>query len=535
MDSPRPAQILRNSIQQFVESLRLPQRLAITGRYVAAAVALASPSLLSTAHAQLRTGREERPLYHERLAAEQKAPKPRSTPESQVVPASYNGSRGSNSILEDAPVSVGSGVGPAPRFAEPGLVSGHAYEVHSNSDCGCNACGGGMVSDGGYDHFGNLAPTCASGCGIGSCYDLGCGPIATFIRNMSVRAEVPLYWRRAAGPPPLVTTAPSGTAALGQANTRILFGNGPLDDDATAGFRLTLGSSLTADGRYGLLFRYWNAGTQNDSYNFDSSQFPILARPFLNTTTVAAGVQDTQLIAENSATAQSNGNISINTHSEVDGLNIFLRRLMYRDRFTKVEWLYGYQHIKIGEQLSINSSTEVVRNPNPLLVGTSIDVSDNFATENYFNGVVYGLMSSRDVGCFRFESTFRLGLGNLQRRVNIDGSTTTTSAAPASLTNTTSQGLLARNTNNQPFKDDTFVVVPEVGVNAAYRIRRNLDFNVGYNYMLVPKVAQASRQLDKQLAVNLSNPLTGNLDPERSFEERKYWLNSLGLGLQWNY
>ena len=77
--------------------------------------------------------------------------------------------------------------------------------------------------------------------------------------------------------------------------------------------------------------------------------------------------------------------------------------------------------------------------------------------------------------------------------------------------------------------------MPEVGFNAAYRIRPGLDFNVGYNYMLIPKVAQASRQIDKQLAVNLSDPLTGSLNPQLNFEERKYWLHSLGLGLQWNY
>ena len=53
--------------------------------------------------------------------------------------------------------------------------------------------------------------------------------------------------------------------------------------------------------------------------------------------------------------------------------------------------------------------------------------------------------------------------------------------------------------------------------------------------MLIPKIAQASRQLDKDLAVNLSDPLVGSLDPQLDFEEREYWLNSLGLGLQMRY
>ena len=66
-------------------------------------------------------------------------------------------------------------------------------------------------------------------------------------------------------------------------------------------------------------------------------------------------------------------------------------------------------------------------------------------------------------------------------------------------------------------------------------MRRGIEFNVGYNYMLIPKVGQASRQIDQDLAVNLSNPLTGSPDPALNFESRNYWLNSLGLGLQWNY
>jgi hypothetical protein len=126
----------------------------------------------------------------------------------------------------------------------------------------------------------------------------------------------------------------------------------------------------------------------------------------------------------------------------------------------------------------------------------------------------------------------RLGAGNLRREVNIGGSTTTTSAGQS---NTVGQGLLARSTNSRSFTDDTFVIVPEVGINFAYCLRPGLDFNVGYNYMLIPKVAQASQQINDNLRVNLSDPLTGALDPGFNFDERAYWLHSLGLGLQLRY
>ena len=105
----------------------------------------------------------------------------------------------------------------------------------------------------------------------------------------------------------------------------------------------------------------------------------------------------------------------------------------------------------------------------------------------------------------------------------------------AGISSTEAQGLLARNTNSQVFEDDTFVVIPELSFNFGYRIRPGLDFNVGYNYMVIPKVAQAAQQIDNDLAVNLSDPLVGALDPALDFTERRYWLHSLGLGFQLRY
>ena len=350
----------------------------------------------------------------------------------------------------------------------------------------------------------------------------------------SVRAEVPLYWRRAMGPPPLVTTSPVGTdpdlaGQLGQSSTRLLLGgNGDkLDERLNAGVRLTFSTWLGAERRYALMFRYWNAGNQDNTFNFSSNQFPILARPFLDTSATTAA-QNTQLIAFQGDTI---GNISVATESAVDGLELTLKRLLYQDRFTQVHWLYGYQHVSIDEGLSVSSNTTVT-GAIPGLQGNTIAVRDTFRTENDFNGVAYGLMGSRQIACWKMETLFRLGLGNLRRKVDIDGSTTTTANG---VVMTSSQGLLARHTNDRSLVDDTFVVVPEVGVNFATQIRPGLDFNVGYNYLMVPKVAQASQQINDNLAVNLTDPLVGALDPSLNLDEGKYWLHSLGLGLQLRY
>ncbi|MCA9183101.1 MAG: BBP7 family outer membrane beta-barrel protein, partial [Planctomycetales bacterium] len=225
--------------------------------------------------------------------------------------------------------------------------------------------------------------------------------------RMSVRAEVPLYWRRAAGPPALVTTSdsnvpPALAGLLGQATTSTLLGDGPLNEDATAGFRLSLSTWLGSGQQLGLAIRYWNAGDLDDTFAFSSTNFPVLARPFLDTS-AATPAQNTQLI---SYPGESVGNIRVSTTSSVDGLELSLRRLLYLDRFTRVDWLWGYQHVTIDEGLTIASSTTVTGTV-PALTGSSIAVTDRFNTENDFNGMSYGILSTRSFACWKMETLFR--------------------------------------------------------------------------------------------------------------------------------
>lgn len=515
MDNP-------SSTKSF-DHLRIPQtRLNKAFRLVAFALGLWGVSATS-ALAQLRTGRTERSFYQSERQTSQNSAKTtrvakattsskakRTKSSSKVVQASY---RLQDDV--DAPTPVES----EPQALQPVPLDLHAT-THTSSGCsdcdsgGCSSCGP------------SLAPAATAYC------PPGCGPLLALWYRTKVRAEVPLYWRRDQGPPPLVTTSPSGTPAniageLGQATTQTLLG-GVLNEENTTGVRLTFSTCIGSGDNLGLMLRYWNAGDQDDTYSFDSNSNAILARPFFNTTVAGSFEQDTQLIAFPS---EAVGNINVTTTSALDGLDITLKRLLYKDRFTRIDWTYGYQRVMLQEGLTISSDTTVTGNLLGLQ-GTAISVTDNFQTENEFNGVSYGIMSTRSVGAWKLETMFRLGLGNLRREVMINGSTTTTSGGASA---TDAQGLLARNTNNQTFTDDTFVAIPEVGINFAYLIRPGMHFNLGYNYMLVPKVAQAAQQIDNDLAVNLSNPITGQLDPALDFTERDYWINSLGLGFQIRY
>lgn len=499
----------------------------------------------SSSFAQLRTGSNSRRLYksdevkqteaddysEEETAVEQPAVVKSSGKKSPVVPASHSNvvqSNGRNSQVAPSTVkrasasqvrlagctSCGSGVASGTVIDTESPMMDSSMGSYVESACGTGSCGG-----------------CNSCCDDMCCEPACVGPLQSLLMRMSFRAEAPLFWRRPQSTPPLVTTAPdttdSATAGrLGQAATQVLRG-GIFDDGVHAGVRFTVSTWLDPQQYKGVSFRYWNAGTFNNTDTFDSTRFPILARPITNTTTGTA-TADTQLI---SYPGQSTGSITISSQSKLYGMDLLVRHMAYADRFTRFDWVYGYHHTLIGERISIASQTTVTGNVGGLQ-GANISVNDDFRTQNRYHGFAMGFQSNRRIGFFNLETTFKLIAGNLERQVAISGGTTTVSGGT---TTQTTQGLLARNTNIRNITSNTFALAPEVGLNLAYAIGPNLDFTVGYNYLMIPKVAQAGRQIDRNLRVNLSNPLTGSQDPGFPFTTSRYWDRSLGLGAQLRY
>jgi hypothetical protein len=120
---------------------------------------------------------------------------------------------------------------------------------------------------------------------------------------------------------------------------------------------------------------------------------------------------------------------------------------------------------------------------------------------------------------------FKLGLGNMERNVTISGFQQVNNAVP------TTNGLLARSTNNGTYNSETFVVSPEANVTLGYRLTQNLEATVGYNYLGLPKVARAGEQIDTVANLDSTNPAR----PAFTLQESNYSLHSLNYGLQYRY
>ena len=377
----------------------------------------------------------------------------------------------------------------------------------------------------GYDEFTDMAgPSCSSeGCA---------GHHGTRPPHWG-NVEYLLWWSKGRGLPPLVTTSPPGTlrsnaGILGLPTTSVLYGNEHVGGDVRSGGRLELGYWLDDCEILGVGGRFFALGGGTDGFRQGSSGDPILARPFFN---VVGGRDDAVLIAFPDI---ATGTVDITTSSDVLGGDVFFRELIYRDQCNRLDFVMGYQFGQIEEDLVVSHSL-VSRDPNGTVpIGTAIDTFDQFDATNEFHGGELGLLIETRWHRWNVELLAKVGLGSMRQTVTINGSTTTTEPAAQAVTNP--GGLLALPTNIGVFEQDTFTVVPELGIAMSMSVSCHLDFRFGYSFIYWSQVAQPGEQID--LGVNLSQvtgPLVGDARPAFSFDDDDYWVQGINFSLQWHY
>lgn len=345
-------------------------------------------------------------------------------------------------------------------------------------------------------------------------------PFVNAFENLSVRMEAATFWRDDAAIPALVRT---GTAAT----STDLFGGTVGMDDTTLGYRGEVAWRFGKDVCTSLQVRFFDAGAQ--SLTFDSvgtnATIPAIVRPYLN---IPGSTQQSISVRE---AGVSSGDVLGHATSDMFGGDILLRQIAYRTRYSKLDLLLGYQTASLSDSIWVNSSTNTPPSPNQT---QNLELRDRFDTNNRFHGGVVGFSGIAYAPRWSVSSMVKLGMGNMERYVGIEGfQRITTGTPPVSISS--AQGLHARATNMGTYHFDTFVVSPEVNLTLGYRLTRRLEATVGYDYLLLPKVARAAEQFDPELAVNLSNPLTGDPRPRFTFRESDLGLHSLSYGLQYRY
>jgi hypothetical protein len=384
---------------------------------------------------------------------------------------------------------------------EHSFADQHSYSPGHVIDPSCGIEG--STCDGGCDSFCNGCDACRG--------PVHLGPLGLFCHTNEWfgAVEVMLMFRSGDRLPVLATG--NGGA--------VLFGGDRYYDDMTAGGRFKIGTWLDRYHCNSLVFRGWGAGQDSFDFHVDSSQAgaSLISRPFLDFRTDPP-VPQTLLIANpdpNATPGPTTGNLSINGSSEVYGGDIAIHRQWLAGLGGVIEVLYGYQHMRMTEDLDINSVTfqgPVVRR-------------EFFEADNEFHGGEFGFAARYREGCWSFDGMIKVAAGSVRRTATIQGSPS----------NPLSDPLLVRaGTNIGRFRNSTFGWVPELDATIGYRYTQNLDFTLGYHVIAMTDALQISGTLDPQLGVNVNYP-AGPARPAFNPTYDTFYVQSIHFGLQYVY
>ena len=375
------------------------------------------------------------------------------------------------------------------------------------------------------DAAGDVSAASYSGSSVDQAVCQACGP-APFWGS----AEYLLWWTKERQLPPLISTGPVGSdGVLGQPGVSVLFGDGGVSDGVRSGGRLRIGHWLGDDQRWGIVGAFMGLESDTVSWVDAPAGTPVLARPFFN---VTLGIEDSLLVNNPGQVA---GTMTASTQNDVLGAEIYARTALYCASGYRVDLIGGYQFNRIDDSLRLTSSSTAT-DPNGVLpLGTVIDVDDVFDTRNRFHGGSLGLLAEIADGPLKLEMLAKLGFGNMNQVVTIDGSTVVT--VPAAAPITTAGGLLAQPTNIGFYERDVFSIMPEAGVTLSYCISEGVLFSFGYTLMYWNHVALAGDQVDR--VVNTTQlgggALVGPARPRFTGIDNGFWVQGINFGLTWEY
>ncbi len=332
--------------------------------------------------------------------------------------------------------------------------------------------------------------------------------------------------------PPLVTTSTptpnrENAGVLGFDRTQIVFGGEDVDDNPLSGIRTTLGTWLNASHTLGVGGRYFALADTEANFSGSNDNFQFLSRPFFN---VITDEQDALLLVYPNDLV---GGVDVNLTGSVYGWEAFFRKLYRTGCNHRLDFLAGYRHLKLEEELTINDRFRFI-DPNDVNFGRQEFDNDFFGTSNTFHGADLGIIGESQEGCWSLDFALKVALGNMRQIANISGSHVIQVPGVADQTGT--GGLLTQPSNIGRFENDQFVWIPEANVNLGYAMTPNVDVTVGYTFIYISDVMTTGAQIDP--AVNLTQRIGAPIgDPLPQFPGRQedFWLQGLNFGLNWRY
>lgn len=360
---------------------------------------------------------------------------------------------------------------------------------------------------------------------------------------------------------PYVTTSSFQSAGrLNNPTTSILFTDSDVPYNISNGFRVNAGYFYDADRRTGFQLEGFVLQEKTKSFATasDAAGSPVLARPFINANT---GLQSSIVIATPNGPGTGPigqvGSISVDTSNQTyspEGnfvLNLY-RSCPEAGWGATVNMLLGLRYIQLEETLTIQSNSTFMNGTTlppafgtfPGVVGPfpSLVIIDNFRTLNQFYGGQIGFQSEFRNRRWSLLGNFKLGLGNMHSRVDIDGTTTAIRGLPnPSVMGSVRGGILANGQNIGREHNDRFAVVPEFGLTAGYSLTSRLTFTVGYNFLYLTNVIRPGEIVDPRVfpglipASNSFGQVAGVVPRNDNNRESDYFVQGASVGFLFRY
>ncbi len=358
-----------------------------------------------------------------------------------------------------------------------------------------------------------------------------------------VSVEYMSTWLQGRYLPPLVSTSPPGSEGV-VPGASVLFGGDELSDNRQAAGKLTVGGWLDEGERLGLVGNYFLVETESVGFHgsSDASGSPLLARPFYETWPSAdSGVGPASFLVSGQTTVGNllftlDGQIDAVAKTDVEGAEGYLRYLLFCAPGRRLDLIGGYQFSRVDDRLTIAHSTDFT----PQIFGANFEAEDVFDTENKFHGGSLGLLGQVGSGPIVLSVLAKVGMGNMNQVVTIDGRSALTDAG--GFTSHYTSGIMALPTNEGVYEDDKFAVIPEAEVKLTFKLTKNLEATVGYDFIYWSSLALAGEQIDTSLGnlptVNSSQWFGGSLDPSggsypafNGIKDSSLYLQGLSVGL----
>ena len=383
----------------------------------------------------------------------------------------------------------------------------------------------------------DVAQTSFNGCM--SCGSIGCNGCESYGPGyacpptglgMWIRADYLIWYEKESDVVPLVTTStgfpvdPADLLTLGTPETQIVFGNEQVDDNPLDGWRLEVGAWLDAAATFGIFGRYMEAGGRNLGFNAGPNDFNFLGIPFFDPDIADEDALD--LTIPN----QRLGLVGVSLEGDVKSWEILYRRLVETGSNYRLDWVYGYRNFTLDETLRLTAST-LVTDAAAGIVGTQVDLNDQFDVENRFHGIDLGITGHSHQGCWSLDFLAKVALGVMEQEVDVTGAQLI--SVPNLDVTRNVGGLFSQESNIGQNDESEFAVIPEIDVNLGYAVTSNLDLTIGYTFIYVNSVVRAGsvidRTVDPGLAVDL-DPVNSNR-PQLNFDDEGYFIHGLNLGV----